>query len=863
MAIEIMGSTLRQLECLFADGTVAGLSDAELLDRFVTRRDELSFEALIIRHGPMVMSVCRAITRNPDEADDAFQATFLVLVRKAGSIRTRHALAGWLHRVAHRIAIQASDARARRRVHEREAGQMAVATSTATASDRLISELHEEIARLPEKNRLAVVLCDLQGIPQAQVAAQLCWSERTVRLRLRQARARLRDRLTRHELELDAPMMGAILLREARCVVPRGTAAVNHPRRARRRQSFVKHPSGLGRGWGTHTRNDESHVPREIADGVGHPVRVPCTGNRCGRRRSTGRRRPKVQPNRVSPTKTPREFNQKTATTRPFATKTNGTKPAPDGVLDANESQRLALGIHAQAAAMDKLPRFSYRVRYRHGIVDSMRAVDVSFDRLKEALTAPVLEKDWMGRYQTGFSWDEKRFLHELTPGESILNYQFQFWTATEAWERREANDKSSVNFVRSANPASFWTSLHLFDFSYLRVTPHQYWWGRTTSIDQSMSSVPPEKVSWRHLGVENFGGETCDVVDAIRRTQRLWIGRDSARLRGVLTYRVSIDAARSKTFYESEAVQRIAGRKFASQFDYSNWHSGEATGDQLQEVAIAWSELYPEPVSATIEPNELVVFDDYREVSPGVWLPFREDRTFPHASEKVKGKKLLIRSELRVQEVRTNLDLADQCAQLLPKEGDPVQDQRFLVPINLVYRASQRDEAIRKLAEAEYNKRLEGRKFLDRLIQPIAAMIGKPAPPLPTSGWIGGQPPGVAGKPYILHFWATWCGPCKNDLPRLEALARKGVIILGMHPSGTPAEDVKNAVLEQRLGYPTFLATAKNSAKIADYPSGIFPYYILIDAAGQVAGHGSLSDLLRSHGIHSLLPKPDPDSKQ
>ena len=171
MAIETLAPPCDR-SSLFAEGVVAGLSDAQLLERFLTQGDAGAFEALVARHGPMVLSVCRGILRNPHDAEDAFQATFLVLVKKAGTIRGRDALGGWLHQVAHRVAIQANAAAARRRVQERRAGQMAVTTSShgPATSDDLLPALHEEIARLPEKFRLAVVLCDLEGMTQAQAA---------------------------------------------------------------------------------------------------------------------------------------------------------------------------------------------------------------------------------------------------------------------------------------------------------------------------------------------------------------------------------------------------------------------------------------------------------------------------------------------------------------------------------------------------------------------------------------------------------------------------------------------------------------------------------------------------------------------
>jgi RNA polymerase sigma factor (sigma-70 family) len=222
MAIETMGAALRQINRLFSEGVVAGLSDSQLLERFLTQADVEAFEVLVGRHGPMVLSVCRAILRDPHDAEDAFQATFLVLVKTSGNIRERDALAGWLHRIAHRVAHQANLAAARRRRHEREVGQMTVATLTngPAAWDDLLPALHQEIARLPEKLRVAIVHCDLEGMTQAQAAEQLHLSRRTLQLRLAEGRLRLKRRLACRGVAPDGTALGVLLLREARTAVP-------------------------------------------------------------------------------------------------------------------------------------------------------------------------------------------------------------------------------------------------------------------------------------------------------------------------------------------------------------------------------------------------------------------------------------------------------------------------------------------------------------------------------------------------------------------------------------------------------------------------------------------------------------------
>jgi thiol-disulfide isomerase/thioredoxin len=283
--------------------------------------------------------------------------------------------------------------------------------------------------------------------------------------------------------------------------------------------------------------------------------------------------------------------------------------------------------------------------------------------------------------------------------------------------------------------------------------------------------------------------------------------------------------------------------------------------------IAFAWSELYAKPVPTEITPSEFVLFEDYREISPGVWLPFRETRTFPHASQTVQGKRLLRRSELVVEEVRTDLNLADRCTKLLPTEGDHVQDQRFIVPIDYEYGGRFSDDnEIRKLAQAQYSKMLEGQEFINRLTGPIAAMAGKPAPALPAVGWVGGRPPAVTGKPYLLHFWATWRSACEDDFPRLRTLAAKGATVLGMHPPGTSSDEILKVTRDQKLGYPTLLAGPEgnhvNRVTIGGYPAGLFPYCIVVDAQGRVAAHGSLADVLRASGVRALLAAPQADTK-
>ncbi len=221
MARARLGAALRHIQWLFSDGSTTGVSDTQLLVRFAVHRDEGAFAALLARHGPMVMAVCRGVLRDSLDAEDAFQATFLVLAQKAGSAWAEGQLGGWLHRVAYRIAVRASIDAARRRAHEHQRAEVAaMAVSHVNPDDDLKPALHEELSRLPAKLRLPVVLCYLEGQSHAQAALQLRCGEATVRRRLAGARERLRTRLARRGFAPMASTLALANLPEAQAVPP-------------------------------------------------------------------------------------------------------------------------------------------------------------------------------------------------------------------------------------------------------------------------------------------------------------------------------------------------------------------------------------------------------------------------------------------------------------------------------------------------------------------------------------------------------------------------------------------------------------------------------------------------------------------
>ncbi|HEY7156402.1 MAG TPA: sigma-70 family RNA polymerase sigma factor [Gemmataceae bacterium] len=205
-------SPLRQA-ALRRDG--GGLTDGELMERFLSQRDEAAFEGLLRRHGPMVLAVCRRILRNNADAEDAFQATILVLLRKAPSIDPPEAVGNFLYGVAYRIAQRARAANAKRRVKEKEAQSMVRPEASEEIDEHLLALLDRELHGLPDKYRTPIVLCELEGKTRKEAARLLGWAEGTVASRLARGRTMLARRLARHGLTLPAAALSAALTKQA------------------------------------------------------------------------------------------------------------------------------------------------------------------------------------------------------------------------------------------------------------------------------------------------------------------------------------------------------------------------------------------------------------------------------------------------------------------------------------------------------------------------------------------------------------------------------------------------------------------------------------------------------------------------
>jgi len=213
MANSSASAMLQYIRKLVTVPDVGGLSDACLLRQFVGKRDEEDFTALMQRHGPLVLGVCRRILVQEQDAEDAFQATFLVLARRAGSIARGDSVGSWLYGVALRIAGKIRGGIRRRR--QRETSLQEVSSLDPTPQwiwEEIQPVLDEEMSRLPRPYRSAFILCHLQGKSNVEAAAELGCRPGTIFSRLARARALLRDRLTRRGLALSTGLLTSMLI---------------------------------------------------------------------------------------------------------------------------------------------------------------------------------------------------------------------------------------------------------------------------------------------------------------------------------------------------------------------------------------------------------------------------------------------------------------------------------------------------------------------------------------------------------------------------------------------------------------------------------------------------------------------------
>jgi hypothetical protein len=507
-------------------------------------------------------------------------------------------------------------------------------------------------------------------------------------------------------------------------------------------------------------------------------------------------------------------------------------------------AEKLALEFHRQAARIDSLPRFFL---FAGAVTQPFRTVAMPssepLENLIRVLDVAIDEKDSY-QHQRTFAWDQQRVLDKTDESRNPYGTPqsfFAVWgTPFLAGSVHQIGDQSTSYTLRSSAKA-MWRSHGLTSPVYLRVTTHKFWWGDNCYPDQAFSIVPPELAEYRHLKVEEFDGDLCDVVESSPRRERLWFSRNTARLRGYLQLS---DRGPFDNLLKSKTIANIAGKEFKSWGDYFDWRRRKfvflSRDDQLR---LTLAEHAARDFSMT-QPSLIVRFRDYREIIPGVWWPFQEDAA--EGLQMPDGFRYKV-STFRVQEIRTGVDLGETIDELEPKEGQSVVDERFVFPF---YNQSEsKVEAYQhiELADVDAHERLRAERIVAKIRQPFEQLVGKPAPAFPPGTWVGGPRPNLEGQPYLVYFWAGWYGPSHDELRELRQMSKDGYIIIGFHAKGSDASTVERVQKDTNLGQPTFLPfheeAGLDGSTMGTYAAKVLPYCLVVDAKGIVAGHGSLRE--------------------
>lgn len=506
-----------------------------------------------------------------------------------------------------------------------------------------------------------------------------------------------------------------------------------------------------------------------------------------------------------------------------------------------NEATAFGRKVHRDMDIARNHPTFWTEWKTTYGDIPSMQREPIrTVNRLKEALERDSESKTDADDGETTMAWSPGEFfgIYRGSTDQQLLSEVCKYGDAQLAWERGVYGKPDSLMHIARNGMGAFADSLH-FVPAQLSVSHQSYWWGRGVHHTIATSSVSPDSATYRELPAETFGDEVCRVLESAGRSERMWVSARTGRLRGVLVYTHQGFFA---PFYLQPIVTKIVGHDVKSRDEYRmlfNDGPGRLPNEKQDQLNLAWAEYFFDSAI----PMCLYVFSDYREIAPQQWYPFRVRTSQWHHNKQNEQYYSYINSETTVTEVAIDrTDLKAYWTPLLPKEGEKIQDQRFAVAVDYEYRKDRTIDEIEMLVSERMLKFAESEVLLAELRRPLNQMLNKPAPELPIERWIGMRPD-LKGKAYLLHFWATWCGPCKNDIPLLNELAKKDIVI-GVHPKGTSEEEIRRGIVDSKMTYSTIVADSEAEHPLG-YPVSMYPYCIKIDESGNVVKHGSLNDVL------------------
>ncbi len=875
---------LRQVHRLFKFGAVGTMSDAELLDRFVSRRDEAAeaaFEELVIRHGPMVLRVCGSLLRDAHDAEDAFQAVFLVLANRAGSIRRNGSVASWLFGVAHRVVTRARRSATRRRALNQLVAERTSESYLPSEIDLDWEILHEEIHRLPERLRAPVVLCYLQGLTYAQAAHRLGLSAVAIQGRLARARERLRQRLIRRGVTVPAGLLSAGAASQAQAAIPltliQGTIRIAPGFMAGNTAAV------LARGVLTSMMLNQLKVATVLlclGIGVSYWTWHAFAGPAAEKGRPDGGK--VAQAPASSPKPKPKPTRPPIAYRLTGSVRLEGSGEPIAGatvnVMIADSGQRLRTALSgADGRYTVELPPGSARAWTLFAPVgywatrNSQGLGDFAVSR-----DEPVHRKDYVVR--RGTIWDFRITRgHEAKPLPGVVvasDERNSFRSAVDDAGRVRLTlpteegqvTASALESLMADDPVPMtleWKSGFRPDavtsVTNLGGSPARYLLnadgGKTATLSGTDKGRAEPRLDGGKLVVEvtlpepdptAFGDLTGKVVDTSGRpvagasVTLIWVEEhgESAMLDG---HRVMTDAQGN---FRLRSIPRAGptGKPVTI--------SLAVTKEGLAGVDTKAVRFQPGPGDApqvaetvTLAPgvsvSGTVVDPDGRPLA-GVWIT--PGRSYTNRGQFTKTDDA---GRFTVRDLPTGMvpldfrygKLMAEGQYLALRDADPPTIKLHPVP-----------------DAAQFQARSDTAKAARDRTKPLA--LGTPAPEWESGAWSDGRSRELAdyrGTVVVLNFWGTWCAPCLGELPSLDKLRARyeplGVVFLTLH---TPGEDEKTVrkVLEMKKASLTFAFDRDrkrdavfdlNGMTAERYGVRGYPALVMIDRQGNVAFHSGI----------------------
>jgi len=790
-------------------------SDHELLTSFISRQDHEAFAEVVRRHVDLVYNACLRQTRgNRDLADDATQAVFLLLARRAGRISPRVVVAGWLYNTARYAAANALRSERRRRHHERRAGQAMSISSPPTQNGSTDTPIWEQAApilddavnALPARDRDALLLRYFQGGSVRDVAVALGVSEETARQRVSRAVEKLRRAFARHGVTATAATVAAIVTGIDASPAPAAVAAA----------STAMATAGAG---SVGVLNSIAVLAREtLYMSRLKPVMKALAGGGA-------------------------VITAVVAVTVVLAAQP-ATRPAPPTAAahsptTTTTTKPVSTTVPVDAASLVR------EVRAAEQWIDTVKSMRVKAETVWHAPPGAPAIPARPTTIVAGF--DDHRLYYRADATEyELIDHRTWDGTVAVSHSKYDHAHHDQEQYVLDTKPG-FIGEMQFGSFVWPRAGPHSFWWRQPQNVSLDAYGGAPE--DFRVAGRERFLGVECYVVESDLHYTTLYVGIADHRMYG----RASRELTRLSENSRGPIGREVANDMGAGVNDSRGLNAWLARLAPEQKDAY-WKEYYRRmrPFS---RPGITQWYADYRELAPGCWYPMHQGYDVWNSNaDPLTEPEVVSQRDVRVTDAQVNAPLPDEWFVWTFDEGVELVDLRDDRKLTYKYKKHFEPAEWHAILDDAAQRKARMRPGAENIAFQIhrTDALGRQAPPFPTGAtWINSPPITMAdlkGKVVIIECFASWSKFSLDELAKVIDLhehGKDGVVVVGVHAPGTPADEVRKWVNEHGITFPVCIdiPTGKgpwegvlfNAYHVMDVPNAY-----VIDRAGRVTSEGT-----------------------